>query len=187
MEEFPLKTKSGMEYELVPAASVRLSLARGFSAMGDSPYIDEHMIDQSAIGDGIAVIPEIDEKGGDIIENTVEMFQDYAQENGNLPGQMLQNMATWMVAWSLEMAWCWTEGELDECVFAQDMGEFRVPMDRFALLPQQWIGGLVNSFGEWSYSHPGYTDQHEIDIFDPIRDGYLTMMRIVLTKVLPSL
>jgi len=35
-------------------------------------------------------------------------------KEGALNGQKLQNVSTWILAWALEMAWCWSRNELDK-------------------------------------------------------------------------
>jgi hypothetical protein len=135
----------------------------------------------------IALVPEIDEMATETVENTVTHFQSVFEATSTLPGQTMQNMATWIVAWSIEMAWCWSEDILDECAFSQNMDDFQVPMDKFSLVPNDWVSQIVTAFMQWCYSNPGYTERHELDIYDPVRDGYLTIVRLVVTKMLASL
>lgn len=182
-----LNTKSGKDYEVISTSDPRISVCfrRGFMPLGDSVYIDTHIINASDIGESIAVIQEIDETAADLIENIIDTYKDSFQTDGKLPGQSLQNMATWMIAWSLEMAWCWSRNKLEGCSFSQDMSDFEVPMEQFSLVPNPWANQVVMAFMEWCYNNPGYTDRHGIDIYDPLRDGYLTISRLVVTKTLP--
>lgn len=184
-----LQTFSGKEYELVPVSNpaIQCCYLRGFMPLGDTDYMDAHLIKDSDIGDNIAIIPEIEVKVTEVIENIIETFKDQFATAGNLPGMMLQNMATWIVAWSIEMTWCWSEDMLDRCAFSQDMTAFHVPRDKFTLVPNDWVSILVTAFMSWCYSNPGYTERHQIDIYDPLRDGYLTIARLVITRFLDSL
>ena len=184
-----MKTKSDKEYELVSVSDPSISICtqRGFMPLGDSVYIDSHIINASDIGDRIAMIPEIEEKAMELIESIVDTFKESFQADGKLTGRSLENIATWMTVWSLEMAYCWSRNKLDQCSFTQDMDDFEVPMEKFSLLPNPWVNDVVMAFMEWSYGNPGYTDRHGIDIYDPLRDGYLTISRLVMTKVLPSM
>lgn len=183
------KTKSGKQYKLASVSDPNISMCfrRGFMPLGDSVYIDTHIINASNIGGQIAIVPAIEEKAAEVIDHIVDTFQESFQADGTLPGQSLQNMATWMIAWSLDMAWCWSRGNLEQCSFTQDMNDFEVPMEKFSLVPNPWANDVVLAFMEWCYGNPGYTDRHGIDIYDPLRDGYLTMSRLVITKALPSM
>jgi len=184
-----VKTTSGREYELASTSdpSISICFRRGFMPLGDSVYIDSHIINASDIGEQIAVVPEVEEKATELIESIIDTFKESFQSNGKLPGQSLQNMATWMIAWSLEMAWCWSRSKLGQCVFTQDLNDFEVPNEKFSLVPNPWANNVVAAFMEWCYGNPGYTHRHGIDIYDPLRDGYLTILRLVMTKALPSM
>jgi hypothetical protein len=184
-----MKTASGRDYDLVPASHPGVSMCfhRGFLPVGDSSYIDSCIIGRSDIGDSIAMVPEIEQKAAELVERIVQTFVDNLAAEGALPGQRLQNMATWMVAWSLEMAWCWSTGGIEECSFSQNMSDFQVPKEKFALVPNPWVSEVVTAFMEWCYGNPGYTERHGIDMYDPLRDGYLTIARVVVTKVVPFL
>lgn len=166
-------------------ASIRRSFFRGFFPLGDDAYIDEVMVEAAGF-DSLIIIPEIEQISTSLIDDIIEKFDVYFEANGDLPGSMLQNMASWMFAWGLEMAWRWKKGSLERVKFEQDMKTFDVPLSYFSLMPQEWFARIINSFMTWSYGHPGYTDRYEIDIYDPIRDGYLTMVRCAVTKVMPD-
>ena len=182
-----MRTATGIDYELVSTSgpSVSMCSKRGFLPVGDSVYIDTHIISASNIGDSIAIVPEIEEMATELIENIIERFKDSVQSEGELPGNSLEDMATWMVAWSLEMAWCWSVNRLEDCSFSQDMSDFQVPMENFAVVPNPWVNEVITAFMSWCYGNPGYTDRHGIDIYDPLRDGYLTIARLVVTKAAP--
>lgn len=164
--------------------NIRLSIKRGFYPITEDSYVDEVILNASDLKD-IIVIPEIEELSSDLIEHYVRLFEQHFQENGNLSGRILQSIATWMLAWGLEMTWRWNNGNLDQIVFEQDMSSFDVPMAKFELIPQVWSNDIIMAFLEWSFNNPGYTNKYEIDIYDPIRDGYLTLIRCVVTKSLP--
>lgn len=166
--------------------SVRMCFKRGFMPIGDVKYIDEVMADASGLNKFI-IIPEIEEISRELIDDIILSFDEYYDENGDLPGIMLQNTSSWIFAWGLEMGWRWVKGNLDGIVFQQDMNTFDVPMSKFALMPQPWYENLIDTFMLWSYNNPGYTEKYELDIYDPLRDGYLTMIRCAITKVMPQI
>lgn len=183
------KTPSGKEYKLVSVEDqgIQCCYLRGFMPVFDNKYVDAHLIEQIEIGDHIVIIPEIEEEVLPVIHQIVDSFEEHFNTEGNLPGLLLQNMGTWIVAWAIEMAWCWSEDMPELCAFSQDMDDFEVPMDKFKLVTNEWISGLITAFMWWCFNNPGYTDRHEIDIYDPLRDGYLTITRIVLTHFLDIL
>lgn len=85
------------------------------------------------------------------------------------------------------MAWCWSENELNKVKFTQEMSEFNVPIEKFNFIPQKLIEPVVDAFLFWCFNNNGYTERYQINIYDPLRDGYLAMVRVVLTKVLPEI
>ncbi len=176
------------KYKTFPVSDpgVRLCFVRGFMPIGDGAYIDEVMVEGSGL-DEFIIIPEIEAISMNLIHDIVLKLEQYYEENGDLPGTVLQNMATWMFAWGLEMAWRWNRGSLERVIFQQDMNTFDVPMSKFELMPQPWYADLIDAFMTWTYNHPGYTEKFELDVYDPIRDGFLTMIRCAVTKVLPQL
>ena len=180
--------KSTKSYAMIDKddPSVRLCFKRGFMPIGDTRYIDEIMTEISGL-EKLIIIPEIETISINLIDDIVRRFDEYFDENGDLPGTMLQNMASWMFAWGLEMAWCWKNHSLEKIVFEQDMKSFTAPMTGFSLMPQDWFVEIVEAFLKWCYSNPEYTDRYEIDIYDPIRDGYLTIIRLAVSKTLPNL
>ena len=179
---------SPKEYEKfsISDPKIRLCFRRGFFPLGDNVYIDEFIVKASGLNE-LIIISEIETMSIKLIDEVVEMFEQNAAQNEDLPFRLLQNMASWMFAWALEMSWYWKKDIPDKLLFQQDMDSFRVPMSKFELIPQDWVADLVEAFLFWSYNASGYTDRHEIDIYDPIRDGYLTMIRCTVTKALPQL
>lgn len=179
--------KHKKKYDLVNSddPAVKQCFKRGFMPIADGAYIDEVLTEVSGLNQ-LIIIPEIEMKSINLIDDIVGRFDQYYEENGDLPGNMLQNMASWMFAWGLEMAWCWNNDCLEQVVFEQDMTSFKVPMKKFETMPQSWFASLLEAFMAWCYSNPGYTEKYSIDVYDPIRDGYLTMIRCAVTKSLPS-
>jgi hypothetical protein len=180
--------KSKRKYTTVPVSdtSVRLCFQRGFMPVNDCVYVDEYIIESSGIKK-LIIIPEIETMSVNFINHIIDQFKNHFEENGELSGNTLQSMASWIIAWGLEMAWCWENDILDSIVFQQDMNSFNVPMSKFDLIPPQWSSTLIDSFLVWAFNNPGYTDRYEINIYDPIRDGYLTIIRCVVAKVMPHL
>ena len=181
------KTKNGKTYQLVNIESVSRCMKRGFFPLGDSIYIDTYIYQIAKIDLYVALIPELNKISEALIPDIVSTLKDIYIQSGSLPGQQLQNMATWIIAWALEMVWHWVNNIMDKISFSQDMSKFQVPMDKFKLIPQDWSNDVVNAFMVWCYNNPGYTDRHGIDIFDPIHDGYLAIVWSVFTKVLPQI
>ena len=157
---------------------------RGFSPLGDTIYIDQYIFECDET-ESIIMVPEVELKSEELIEQIIDLFKDYAMKNGDLPGHVLQGMSTWIFAWALEMSWAWSINKLNKVNLVQDMSSFIVPMSKFSFIPNEWVEDVINSFMEWSYNNPGYTNNYNIDIYDPLRDGYMAIIRLVVTRVVP--
>lgn len=185
------KTKTLKKYELVLIndPSVRACFEHGFFPLHDNIYIDEYIFSIAAI-DYVAFIPEIDEKCKNIINDVVNTLIDYYEETGNLPGELIRNMAAWLAVWALDIAWCWVNPRLTrygEPQFVQDLNQLNIPKAMVSLVSEEWVSNNIEAFMHWAYNNPGYTEKYELDIYDPLRDGYLAIMRATITDILPKI